>query len=95
MESELTGVKSTRDRLTPMIFFAGDLIVLMLFVLIGQRDHSVDDPQPVLPLGALLRSFANGTGVILSPFLVVTLLVGATFLLAWRLGHALLLKRRT
>ena len=139
MEKQPAQVGATRNRLSPTILFAGDLVVLLLFVFIGQRDHSVDDPQPVLrlivttayfalpwtiaalllggdrsepaplrrhiglalngwliaaPLGALLRSFANGSGVILSPFLVVTLLVGATLLLVWRLAYALLLKRR-
>jgi Protein of unknown function (DUF3054) len=46
------------------------------------------------PLGALLRSFANGTGVILSPFLAVTLVVGGCFMLGWRCIFALINRRR-
>jgi hypothetical protein len=46
------------------------------------------------PLGALARSFINGTGVILSPFLVVAILIGGAFLLLWRVIFRLLLQRR-
>ena len=46
------------------------------------------------PLGALLRSFVNGTGVILSPFLAVTLVVGGCFMLGWRCIFMLIVRRR-
>lgn len=112
-----------------LILLTGDVIALLLFVFIGQRDHNVIDPQPVLrllstaaffavpyviaawllrayqpanaaavllraanawlvaaPLGALVRSFVNGSGVVLSPFLAVTLGLGMLFVLVWRVA---------
>jgi hypothetical protein len=45
------------------------------------------------PLGALLRSFVNGSGAIASTFLVVTLIAGGALLLVWR-GVYLWLARR-
>lgn len=115
----------------------GDLAALMVFVFIGQRDHSVVDAQPVLrllstaayfavpylvagwllgafhpsntiayftrttnawliaaPLGVLARSFLNGSGVILSPFLIVALGLGLAFLLVWRVIYLLISQRK-
>ena len=123
----------------PSILVVGDLVMLALFVFIGERDHAIADPQPILrwlittgefalpwliaawvlgayrakqtvrgllarslnawliaaPLGALLRSFVNGSGVIASPFLVVTLCVGGAMLLIWRWVFAWLWRTRT
>ena len=123
--------------LTLAILIAGDVLVLGLFVLLGERDHAISDPQPVLrwlittaefvlpwliaawalgayradlstraflgktvtawliaaPLGALLRSFVNGSGAIASTFLVVTLCVGGIMLIAWHWIYALLALR--
>ena len=45
------------------------------------------------PLGALLRSFANGSGVIVSPFLAVALVVGGCFMLGWRCVFGLIAAR--
>src|SRR5262245_22533563 len=133
-------MSANQKRTVPLILLAGDVLVLLLFVFIGQRDHSVADPQPVLrllvtagefalpwviaawllgayptdgaftirgllarslnawlvavPLGALLRSFVNGSGVILSPFLLVTLVLGGCFMLGWRLLFAWLWRTR-
>lgn len=133
--------KVSRHRLAPVILFVGDILVILLFVFIGERDHAINDPQPLLrllvtasyfalpwvigaillraydvqgtlslrsmlvrtangwlvaaPLGALIRSFANGSQVIASPFLVVVLLVGGMMLLLWRFIHALVTQRVT
>ncbi len=106
----------------------GDVLVLGLFVFLGERDHSIADSQPALrwavttgefavpwviaawvlgaytpglsvkallgrslnawliaaPLGVLLRSFVNGTDVIVSIFMVVAMCIGGVMLLAWR-----------
>jgi hypothetical protein len=131
--------EAPHHRAAPILLLIGDLLVLLLFVFLGQRDHNISDQQPVLrllvtagefalpwviaatllgayptgplpmkmllgrtlnawlvaaPLGALLRSFANGSGAILSPFLLVTLGLGGAFLLAWRLAYALVLRRQ-
>ncbi|HEY3341499.1 MAG TPA: DUF3054 family protein [Anaerolineae bacterium] len=116
----------------------GDVLMIGLFVLLGERDHAISDPQPVLrwlitsaefalpwlivswllgayrlnwttcslllqtinawfiaaPLGALARSFVNGSGAIVSLFLVVALLVGGAMLLIWRWVFAWLMSRR-
>lgn len=112
-----------------LILLTGDVSALLLFVFIGQSDHNVIDPQPLLrllstaaffavpyviaawllrayqpvntaavllcaanawlvaaPLGALARSFVNGSGVILSPFLAVALGLGMLFILVWRVA---------
>jgi hypothetical protein len=125
----------TRQTLTLIV---GDIAALLLFVFIGQRDHSVVDTQPVLrllstaayfavpyliagwllgafhpsnttalftraanawliaaPIGVLARSFLNGSGVILSPFLFVTLSLGLAFLCAWRGIYLLISRRKT
>jgi hypothetical protein len=123
--------------LTLAILVAGDVLMLGLFVLLGERDHAISDPQPVLrwfittaefalpwliaawalgtyrtelttrtllgktvtawliaaPLGALLRSFVNGSGAIASTFLVVTLCVGGAMLLVWRVIYFWLARR--
>jgi hypothetical protein len=131
---------SSNPRVNPMmpsILVIGDLLMLALFVFIGERDHAISDPQPVLrwlittaefvlpwliaawalgayraelttrtflgktitawliaaPLGALLRSFVNGSGVIASTFLVVTLCVGGLMLIAWHWIYARLARR--
>jgi hypothetical protein len=122
------------------IWLVGDVIALGLFVLLGERDHAINDAQPVMrwllttgyflvpwliiawlvgayphedelplrtllartlnawwvaaPLGALLRSLVLGTGVILSPFLLVTLGIGSAFLLGWRTALILLRQMR-
>lgn len=133
-------MNASSRRTAPFVLLIGDLVAMLLFVFIGQRDHSVADPQPVLrlivtagefalpwviaafllgaypagalpvtparflarslnawlvaaPLGALLRSFVNGSGVILSPFLLVTLGLGGAFILAWRLIYTLVVRR--
>jgi Protein of unknown function (DUF3054) len=116
----------------------GDVLMVGLFVLLGESDHAISDPQPVLrwlittaefalpwlivswmlgvyrlvwttrsvlgrtlnawfiaaPLGVLLRSFVNGSGVIVSLFLVVALLVGSAMLLIRRWVFAWLVSRR-
>ncbi|HEY3288934.1 MAG TPA: DUF3054 family protein [Anaerolineae bacterium] len=128
------------NRSARVVLLSGDIVMLTLFVFLGQQDHRVDDSQPLLrlastaamfaipwvvtalllggyqleaqkswkraigvvvngwliaaPLGALARSFINGTGVILSPFLVVAILIGGAFLLLWRVIFRLLLQRR-
>lgn len=128
------------DGMARVVLLCGDTVMLFLFVFLGQQDHKVDDPQPLLrlvataavfaipwvvttfmlggyqpvpqwtmkraigivvngwliaaPLGALARSFINGTGVILSPFLVVAILIGGAFLSIWRIAFRLLLQRR-
>jgi hypothetical protein len=128
--------KLTFPKLTTLLI--GDIIMLVLFVLIGQLDHQVQDPQPVLrliatavvfavpylicasllgayqsaktpllfaraanawlvaaPLGALLRSFMNGSGVILAPFLAVALAMGLLFLFVWRAIYVFVLRNNT
>ena len=125
----------------PLILLVGDMLVLLLFVFIGQRDHNIVNAQPLVrllmtagefalpwviaawllgaypggstlttrgllvhslnawliatPMGALLRSIANGSGMIQVPFLLVTLGLGGCFMLGWRLLFALVLKNRT
>lgn len=121
-----------------LALIVGDLAALLLFVFIGQRDHSVVDTQPVLrllstaayfavpyvvagwllgafqpsrttvfftraanawlvaaPLGVLARSFLNGSGVILSPFLLVALGLGLAFLCVWRLVYLLISRSKS
>ena len=123
-----------------VILFCGDILANILFVLIGQHDHNVSDPYPILrlvttaayfalpltllsfflgmyhlnqqsikyylrstllgwliaaPLGVLLRSFANGSGVIQSTFLIVSILAGGFILMVWRFLFAFLNKRRS
>ena len=131
--------KASQPRLAPALLFTGDLLVILLFVLIGERDHAINDPQPLVrllvtasylalpwvisaallraydmhsvltmrnalvraangwliaaPLGVLLRSFANGSQVIASPFLAVVLLLGGAMMLLWRLIYALVVQR--
>jgi len=124
-------------KINPLVLAAGDVLVLGLFVLLGERDHAISDPQPVLrwlittaefalpwlivawalgtyraelstrtllgktitawliaaPLGALLRSFVNGSGAIASTFLVVTLCVGGIMLIAWHWVYARLARK--
>ncbi len=124
-------------KINPLILAVGDVLVLGLFVLLGERDHAISDPQPVLrwfittaefalpwliaawalgtyradittrtflgktvtawliaaPLGALLRSFVNGSGAIASTFLVVTLVVGGAMVIAWRWIYARLARK--
>ena len=124
--------------LTLAILVTGDVLVLGLFVLLGERDHAISDPQPVLrwlittaefalpwliaagvlgiyraglttrgllgrtvnawlvaaPPGVLLRSVVNGSWVIASPFLIVTLCVGGAMLLLWHSAFAWLAHRR-
>jgi hypothetical protein len=119
---------NSNPRVNSAILAAGDFLMIGLFVLLGETNHAVADPQPMLrwlittlefalpwfivawltgvyqtghttrtllgktlaawliaaPLGALLRSFVNGSGVIASTFLVVTLVVGCALLLVWR-----------
>ena len=120
-----------------VLLAAGDFLMIGLFVLLGERDHAISDPQPVLrwlittlefalpwfivawltgiyqtghttrtrlgktitawliaaPLGALLRSFVNGSGAIASTFLVVTLVVGCALLLVWHAVYLWLARR--
>ncbi len=127
----------SRMKINPLILAAGDVLMLGLFVLLGERDHAISDPQPVLrwlittaefalpwliaawalgtyraelstrtllgktitawliaaPLGALLRSYVNGSGAIASTFLVVTLCVGVAMLLVWRVIYFWLARR--
>ncbi len=58
-------------RFTPFILVAGDLIALLLFVGIGQRDHEMVNPEN--PIGGLLMTAAE----FFIPWLVVGWLVGA------------------
>lgn len=128
---------NSNPRINAAILATGDVLVIGLFVLLGERDHAISDPQPVLrwlittaefalplliaawalgtyraglstrallgktvtawliaaPLGALLRSFVNGSGAIASTFLVVTLCVGGLMLIAWRWIYARLARK--
>lgn len=137
----LAVMTNANRRAVPLILLGGDMLVLLLFVFIGQRDHNIVDAQPLVrllmtagefalpwviaawllgaypgggtltprrllarsltawliavPMGALLRSIVNGSGVIQVPFLLVTLGLGGCFMLGWRLLFALVLKNRT
>lgn len=119
---------------------AGDLIVLLLFVVIGQADHNtLNQSNPILgvlrnlvplavawlvvafllqayprkslsiaqfmgrsalawliaaPLGLWLRSILQNRSVIPIPFLLVTLFIGGSMLLVWRLVFALVAARK-
>jgi hypothetical protein len=58
-------------RYTPFILVAGDVIALLLFVGIGQRDHEMVNPEN--PIGGLLMTAVD----FVIPWLVVGWLVGA------------------
>ncbi len=58
-------------RLYCFILVAGDVLALLLFVAIGQRDHDIVNPEN--PVGGLLFS----ASVFILPWLVVGWLVGA------------------
>jgi hypothetical protein len=58
-------------RFTPLVLVAGDVLALLLFVAIGQRDHDIVNPEN--PIGGLLLT----AGEFVLPWLVVGWLVGA------------------
>lgn len=58
-------------RLTPFLLLAGDLLVLFLFVFIGQSDHETIDPTN--PLGGVLL----GTAEFALPWVLVGWLLNA------------------
>ncbi len=58
-------------RLAPFILLAGDVMALLLFVAIGQRDHDIINPEN--PIGGLLLT----TSEFVLPWIVVGWLVGA------------------
>jgi hypothetical protein len=61
----------TLSRFAPLILLAGDLIAVIAFVAVGQRDHElVNEANPVL--GVLLTAAEFGV-----PWLVAGLLLGA------------------
>jgi hypothetical protein len=130
---------SKAARTTSIVLLIGDILVLALFVFLGETDHAISDPQPVLrwvittvefavpwiiaawvlgayapdlstkallgrslnawliaaPMGVLLRSFVNGSAVIIPIFMVVATCIGGIMLLGWRLIYSLLRRSRS
>ena len=57
--------------LAPLILLAGDVLILLAFVIVGQRDHNLVDPvHPVLGVLARTAEFAG-------PWLIAGWLLGA------------------
>jgi hypothetical protein len=65
MNATLRQTASTR-----FVLLIGDTLALLLFVFIGQRDHDIVDPQPVLRLLVTAGAFVL-------PWVVAALLLGA------------------
>ena len=61
---------SRLDRLASIVLLVGDVFVLALFVFLGETDHAIADPQPVLRLLVTTGEFAL-------PWLIVAWVLGA------------------
>ncbi len=57
-------------RVTPWILLAGDVLALLLFVFIGERNHNIADPQPVL-------RWLLTTGEFVLPWIIAAAILGA------------------